>query len=508
VKSVAWNKTAGVLLATLTALALTSAFIWLRASSLSDGARLEPGRPAWRPHGIWLTPFENEPGGLREGDLLVAVDGRSVEAWARALLAPGALPSEWRFGRTVTYTVMRDGGRIDIPVTLGKYPLGRVLARTWGMLLLGLSWLLIAAFVFLRRPEDTAARILVVLAASAVGSLPWSFGVQVSDLIGGSSFWLYQVSTRLMYFLLWCAGLHFALVFPRTQPIVIRHVWIVKAIYLAPYPLYAVYLLVAWPGAASMLDWLGRWESGQSVIVLAYIGLMLMAAISGYRGISGDRVARQQVQWILLAFLGATGCALFWGTLPEIVLGHPLIDWNLLALVGLLLPLAIAVAILRYRLWDIDVIIRRTLVYGALTATLAVVYFAGVVLLQSLVTALAPVATLQGSSSGQPSTVAIVISTLAIAALFAPLRQRIQHLIDRRFYRSKYDAEKALAAFNQAVRDEVDLERLVERLLSVVEETMQPTDVSLWLRPAEDRISRPMTKDERRKPERYEMQRT
>jgi hypothetical protein len=88
------------------------------------------------------------------------------------------------------------------------------------------------------------------------------------------------------------------------------------------------------------------------------------------------------------------------------------------------------------------------------------------------------------------------------------LRQRIQNLIDRRFYRSKYDAEKALAAFNQAVRDEVDLERLVERLLSVVEETMQPTDVSLWLRPAEDRISRPMTKDERRKPERYEMQRT
>jgi hypothetical protein len=136
------------------------------------------------------------------------------------------------------------------------------------------------------------------------------------------------------------------------------------------------------------------------------------------------------------------------------------------------MPIAMGIAILRYRLYEIDLLINRTLVYGLLTTTLVLLYFGSVTALQYLLSLLA----------GQGDTLAIVASTLAIAALFNPLRRRIQSFIDRRFYRRKYDARTTLELFGNRLRDETDLERIAENLAKVVDETMQPSHISVWLR--------------------------
>jgi hypothetical protein len=145
-----------------------------------------------------------------------------------------------------------------------------------------------------------------------------------------------------------------------------------------------------------------------------------------------------------------------------------------LVLIGLAgIPIAMGIAVTRYRLYEIDLIINRTLVYGSLTAMLVALYFVGIVLLQRVFVLL----------TGEQSTLAVVASTLLIAALFTPLRRRIQGFIDRRFYRRKYDTRKTLEAFTAQLRNETDLDALSDDLVSVVWETMQPAHVSLWLRP-------------------------
>jgi hypothetical protein len=145
-----------------------------------------------------------------------------------------------------------------------------------------------------------------------------------------------------------------------------------------------------------------------------------------------------------------------------------------------------SVAILRYRLYEIDLLINRTLVYGALTATLVALYFGGIVALQRLFVVL----------TGERSTLAVVASTLLIAALFNPLRRRIQSFIDRRFYRRKYDAAKTLAEFSSKLRNETDLDTLNDELVGVARETIQPAHVSLWLRPSQEEAANRDTQEQ------------
>ncbi len=199
---------------------------------------------------------------------------------------------------------------------------------------------------------------------------------------------------------------------------------------------------------------------------ILFVGIVgaVVAVVVRFRRSRG--VERQQMKWFLYA-AALLLLAPASDSLPDIV-SSVLFGGVLIAL-----PTAVGIAVLRHRLYDIDLVINRTLVYGSLTAMLVALYFGGIVALQRVFVAL----------TGEKSTLAVVASTLVIAALFNPLRRRVQAFVDRRFYRQKYDAKQTLEAFSVRLRDETDLEALKAELVGVVRETMQPAHVSLWLRP-------------------------
>jgi hypothetical protein len=207
---------------------------------------------------------------------------------------------------------------------------------------------------------------------------------------------------------------------------------------------------------------------------LLYLAIALAVFMRLRRAVG---VERQQIKWFAYAAaIFAVGTTL--NVLTLAIDAPRWFEWvgqAVFIVAGTAIPIAIGIAILRYRLYEIDLLINRTLVYGSLTAILALVYFGGVAATQAIFRAL--------TAQEQQPQLAIVVSTLVIAALFTPLRRRIQGFIDRRFYRRKYDAAKTLEAFSAKLRDETDLDTLSEDLVGVVRETIQPAHISLWLRP-------------------------
>jgi hypothetical protein len=210
--------------------------------------------------------------------------------------------------------------------------------------------------------------------------------------------------------------------------------------------------------------------------ILYALGLVAAASLlARLRRAKG--VERQQVKWFAYAVAVLATSATLAYLVPESI-GVGWLGWisSALVIVSVVgLPVAMGIAILRYQLYNIDLLINRTLVYGSLTALLAMMYFGGVAVTEAIFRAFT-------GQERQPQ-LAVIVSTLVIAALFTPLRHRIQGFMDRRFYRRKYDARKTLEAFSAKMRDETDLDTLSDDLTSVVREAMQPAHVSLWLRP-------------------------
>jgi hypothetical protein len=460
----AWLILSSMFVLVVAALALSA----YRFSLPTDGwlvVETPPGTPEGARGNIYQKNVMGAPSGLREGDVVTQVEGYPYNS---VVLPWQSLPLDWEAGRSVTYTVLRDGQELTVDAPLVHWRFGQWLAGagtleviSTGATLLALA--LIGLFTFLKRPDNKAARALFVLSITLLVSDSFDLPTgNIGELVDPLALVGTSIMITLMYTVLSPPTLlYFTLVFPKPKPALVRHPWLE---YL-PYA-FGAFVIIPMVLTQGLAAWL--WTIGTT------IGAIVSLVHSAF--IFRDSVSRAQLRWGAGGF--AVGLLIFlmnflvtFGVVPE-----PLTTVvTIISLQGFtIIGLSLAVAILRYRLFDIDLIIRRTLVYSILTALLALTYFGLVTLSQSLTQQM----------MGEQSPLVVVVSTLVIAALFNPLRRRVQAFVDRRFYRQKYDAQRTLDAFAATLRDEVDLDRMTGELVAVVEKTIQPEQIGLWLQPA------------------------
>jgi hypothetical protein len=440
-----------------------------------DGWNIQNNMRAAAPEIIFLSQTIGPASPLQPGDKLISVEGESVAVMVGRHFVWKLLPApDWPDDTRLEYVVERDGETVVLAVPVYRYGFGERLITE--LRVRGLPGVLqvagsvfffgVGVIVFLLRPRQRAAHALLILGVA--------FLFNAAPTSQGPTSFFYPFRPPSVPFDTWIMGINpslmlLALAFPAAKLPIRRYPRLTTLfLYLwAPLAISTAYLL--------NLGNAPGYFSAAAVVYVVQI-LMLFVLVFGSLIHSAfkirEPVARSQLKWVglgLASFVvpGVGGWLLgFLGFQTPIIYFLTVAGW-------FIMPICLAIAITRYRLFDIDIIIRRTLQYSILTGLLALVYFGGVVLFQAIF----------HTASGETSSPAVVLSTLIIAALFTPLRRRVQTLIDRRFHRQKYDAQQVLAQFAQTARDEVEMERLAAAVQRTIADTMQPETVSIWLKP-------------------------
>jgi hypothetical protein len=440
-------------------LAAGAAFIVVRLLIPGDGSQVPPRTWAWTGEGVVVEAAKGDA--LRDGDLVTAVDGATLgpeSGW----WAPAHRP-----GDRLVYQAVRDGRDLAVPVTLGPVEVADRLLGAWGTILFVVLLFGVVAYLYARRPGPETGALLVLGGGLLSSDLTLEIGVSAVDARGSPALWLYVFNTQVVYVVGWAGLVAFVVLFPRPWAPLARHRWLLPVVCAGPVAL-VVALALAALGGVGLPQWVGRVIAGETFVSVAMLGLGIALAMVRYLTAT-DPVGRQQLKWLAGgAFVSGSLALLVW-FLPALVFGEALLPDQWLGFSGLPLLAGLTVAVLRYRLFDVDRIISRTLAYALLTLLLGGGYAAVVLGLGRLL--------------GRSSSLAVAAATLAVAAAFQPARRRIQALVDRRFNRRHYDTTQTVEAFSARLREQVDLDTLSAELLSVADATMQPTQVSLWLRP-------------------------
>ena len=367
-------------------LVVAAAYVIHRASTPSDGTRGGYVTSSLSAEGLVVAPIPGATTSLADGDVVQTVHGVTLESWARSLFGvqPGQSTATTAREGFVAYDIERNGESRSLTVALAAFPLAPALADYWATILFATTMLLVAAYVFIRRPRDEAADALLIMGSALLASsVPWLLGFQALDLVGGWGFWLWASATFVVYGIFWMAVLHFALVFPRPSSVVRRRPWLIAGLYAVPFVAWPALAATTIPASGSVLEWIRGWTSVQLVVAGAVSVAAFALVVTTYFWRSGD-ADRRRLRWVALAAGFAAIATLAVWIAPQVVLGSPLLPWNAIGIAGLGFPVAIAIAILRHQLFDIDVLISRSVLYGGLTVGVAAIYGGVVAILEGV----------------------------------------------------------------------------------------------------------------------------
>lgn len=477
----AWWRRRMVLAAALAMLVIPPfAWIWLaRGTAPSDGTLILPSEGPWSSaHGVELQRVIPTAGGLAPqpgsctlevGDRVLKINNRTVDSLVRGdATLPGLKP-----GDSVTYTIQKDGvdsrGTCSATIGLTSYPWRPWLADYFAVLPLAIVMWLISAFVFLQRPRDSAARALFVAALLLpYGATAWPLGTQAIDLANGPRLWPHLWGD-LANTLLWGALLHFATVFPRPARWLRNRPQRVVALYTLPFVLHFVAAALREPD--HVLDWFGYFipwlNPGLGLDTLRFVvpisleaGRTIPFVVAGtivwQYWATKDSYERQRMRWVNYALLF---CACFYlglGQIPAKMLGHPLVDWRWQPVVFAVLPLTLGAAVLRYGIFDLQIILRRSMVYGALTTTLVLLPAATTIAIGKL-------------AGATPSTTELVLTVALVVVVFhQALHMRLKRRISRLIFGDRDDPYLVIEQLGHRLRSSVPTESLLESIAETV----------------------------------------
>lgn len=455
----------------LVLLACALAFVGYRLSVPSDGTAVGGG--AGNPYasgGVTIGPDlgRTEGTGVQSGDRVIDLLGRPIDAWLGALIDPAASRPVIVAGDPVPFAVDRAGRRVEVIATAAPFDPLAALGQDWGAVVLALSMQIVGIYLFMRRPREPAARALVITGTGMFAStVPWALGLQITDIASGAGFWLHAAATGLAYALFWCGALHFALVFPRPMPFADRPHRVFLVAYAAPIGALIAAILGAWLATGRVQAALEAWLAAQGILEVAVI-----PAAIGFMGYSYwrlvDPVGRRQLRLVAGAAALAALSSLFLWFGPQLLIGTSVVPRGAVALLGLPFPIAFALAVSRYHLFDLDVLVNRSLVYGGLTA--------GVVATYAIT-----VAAIGGFIPGNAPFAIALLGAGAVAVVALPLRDRLQRWVNRFMYGDRDDPDGALRRLGRRLEASLDPLTVLSTLVQTVAESLRSPFVAIEL---------------------------
>ncbi len=442
----------------------------------SDGATTDARAYAFQPNYVEVYAYLNSPGPLLTRDRVIGVNGVTMREWAVRLFVPNSIHTPFEPDTLAVYRILRKGQPLTLLVGLKPRTFVSVFQARWGFFTFVFVTQVLAVWLLFRRPQVPAVRVFFIWAMLGSQMYLWALPLSVGDIVTGYGFWLGRLLVAGMAVLFYPALVHFALLYPRPTSAVRRHQWIIPALYMGSIVIYFAIISYFWAAAPSILEGLSASSRAVSVISVIYLLAALAVIILQYLR-SQPGPDRQRAKWALLGGSIAVVSGLTIGVIGPIVVGQTWIDVNFYGLTLLAFPVSMAIAMWRYHLFDVDVIIRKTFFYFVVTAILVVSYIGAIIFFEAFFR----------QFTRQNSRPAVALATAIIMLIFNPVRQRVQRAVDRIFYRTNYDAAQMLAHFAATSRDEADLPKLLSEIEQVITSSLQPASIHVWLAPREQR---------------------